>query len=55
MNLWNLMLGWFQERNDRQVFLKDFNYEAKRAYVTGQTDILLKASTSYGNSEEYGR
>lgn len=51
MNLWNLVLGWFHERNDRQMFLRDFNVEAKRAYVTGQTDLLLKASTSYGNSD----
>ena len=51
MNLWNLMLGWFNERNDRQVFLREFNDKARHAYVTGQTDLLLKASSSYGNSD----
>jgi hypothetical protein len=33
------------------MFLRDFNEEAKRAYVTGQTDLLLKASNSYGNCD----
>jgi hypothetical protein len=51
MSLWSLMVGWFQERNDRQIFLKDFNESAKRAFITGNTDILLKASISYGNSD----
>ncbi len=51
MSLWNLMVGWFQDRRDRHYFLKDFNESAKRAFISGHTDILLKASISYGNSE----
>jgi hypothetical protein len=50
MSLWNLVVDWFRERNDRQIFMRDFNNSAKMAYLTGQTDILLKASISYGNS-----
>ncbi len=51
MSLWNLMVGWFQDRRERQHFLNDFNQSAKRAFISGNTDIMLKASISYGNSD----
>ncbi len=50
MSLWSLMVDWFQDRKDRHYFLKDFNESAKRAFISGHTDILLKASISYGNT-----
>lgn len=51
MSIWNLVLEWFKERSDRNVFLREFNNSAKKAFVEGYTDILLKASNSYGNSD----
>ncbi len=48
--MWASILNWFQDRRDRNQFLNQFNNSAKMAFISGQTDNLLKASVSTGNS-----
>jgi len=51
MKIWNLLINWFQEKKDRQIFLREFNESAKLAFRVGNTDLLLSATTSYGNPD----
>ena len=50
MGVWNYILGWFQEKKERSEFINAFNSSAKMAFVSGSSDILLRASVSFGNS-----
>lgn len=49
--MWNFIVNWFKERNERKKFIDEFNNAAKIAFIHGETNILLKASVSTGNSE----
>ena len=50
-NLWNRILSWFRERNDRLQLVKDFNMAAQQAWVAGYVPSCLKASISRGCSD----
>lgn len=48
-NLWNKILDWFDQRNDRSNLIRSFNKSAQDAYVSGIVPTLLKAEISSGN------
>lgn len=48
--MWRKILSWFQDRSERNEFLNQFNQASKLAFISGQSDTLLKASVSIGNS-----
>lgn len=50
MNVWSTILSWFKDVSERNKFINSFNDSAKDAFVSGQSDTYLKASTSIGNS-----
>lgn len=50
MNIWATIISWFKERSERNEFINSFNESARMAFVSGQTDTYLKASSSFGNS-----
>ena len=47
--MWNFIVTWFKDRNERRQFVNEFNNAAKIAFVKGETRILLKANISSGN------
>ena len=51
MNIWLKILQWFQDRNERNALILDFNQHAKDAFVAGVMPVLMEASVSRGVSE----
>jgi hypothetical protein len=44
------IIDFFKEFSERRFLLKEFNSVAKLAFVTGATNRLLKAKTTFGDS-----
>ncbi len=49
LNLWNKVLDWVQDRNDRKTVIRNFNDSAKEAFINCIVPVLLKAKISKGN------
>ena len=47
-NTWNRIIDWFQDRSERNRFVRSFNDSARHAFVAGLAPTLLKASISRG-------
>ena len=47
---WDKIISWFRDRSERSRLLKDWNYEAKTAYIQGIVPVLLEATTSKGDN-----
>lgn len=48
-NLWNRIVQWFTDRQERNSLIRSFNASARAAYVAGIAPTLLRASVSKGN------
>ncbi|MFI3297021.1 MAG: hypothetical protein R3Y59_05270 [bacterium] len=49
-NLWLNIVSWFQDRNDRNRLIRNFNESAKKAYIQGSVPVYLNAKISKGDS-----
>lgn len=49
-NWWNRTIEWFQDRQDRNRLLRNFNTSARLAFVSGNSPVLMEASVSKGDS-----
>ncbi len=49
-NLWNNIIQWFSDRDQRNDLVRDFNNNAKYAFINGVAPTCLKASISKGDS-----
>jgi hypothetical protein len=49
-NIWNLVIGWFKDRSERNKLINSFNESAREAYVSGDAPAVLCASISKGDS-----
>ena len=47
---WNRIVEWFSTKRERQECIRDFNYAAKNAFVSGLVPVYMKADISLGNS-----
>lgn len=47
---WDKIISWFRDRSERSRLLKEWNYEAKTAYIQGIVPVLLEATTSKGDN-----
>lgn len=50
-NVWNRILDWFSDVNERRSFLKEFNFMAKESFTFGYVPAFLEASISVGDSQ----
>lgn len=50
INIWNKILGWFRDLNERNKLLRSFNDSAKEAFVRGEVPTVLEACVSIGDS-----
>ena len=50
LNIWNNLVEWFQDRSERNNLIRNFNGQARDAFVSGFVPTLLKASISKGDS-----
>lgn len=50
MNIWGMIQQSFEEINDRNTFVLEFNRFAKRMFSEGVTDVLYQSSVSGGMS-----
>ena len=48
-NLWNRIIGWFQDRQSRAKLVRSFNSSAKAAFVQGVVPVMMEASIVKGN------
>ncbi|MDR2125485.1 MAG: hypothetical protein LBP63_01475 [Prevotellaceae bacterium] len=48
--MWNRIREWFRDRSARARLLRDFNYNARKAFIEGIVPTLLKAGVSKGCS-----
>lgn len=48
-NIWNRVVGWFEDRSDRTKLIRGFNRAAKDSFVNGITPVLLQANISRGH------
>lgn len=48
-NIWNNVLDWFEDKNERNQLIRAFNNSAKMAFISGQAPTLLKCSISRGD------
>ncbi len=49
-NTWNQITEWFRDRSERGRLVRDFNENARRAFIEGVAPTALKASISRGCS-----
>lgn len=49
--MWLKISEWFGEVKERSAFVKNFNRQAKNAFVSGEALVLLEARVSVGESE----
>lgn len=49
-NVWNNIIDWFHDRNERAKLVRSFNESARNAFVSGLAPTLLKSSISRGDS-----
>lgn len=47
---WNKILNWFSEYGERKQVINNFNKHARDAFINNDIPILLKAETTFGNS-----
>lgn len=50
INAWNQLVSWFKDRSERSRLIRNFNDNARRAFVEGDAPTVLKASISRGMS-----
>lgn len=50
-NIWYKIIAWFEDCEDRTKLIKSFNDKAKASFISGETPIVLKASSSKGISK----
>lgn len=50
INAWNQLVSWFKDRSERSRLIRNFNDNARRAFVEGYAPTVLKASISRGMS-----
>lgn len=48
-NIWNSVSSWFKDVSDRKYVVREFNNEAKAAYINGSVPYQLKCCLSRGN------
>ena len=48
-NLWNIVLDWFKDRNERNKLIRGFNNAAREAFILGNAPTLMKSSISKGD------
>jgi hypothetical protein len=48
-NYWNSVPSWFKDVSDRKDVVREFNNEAKAAYINGSVPYQLKCGLSRGN------
>jgi hypothetical protein len=46
--IWDNIRGWFSDIRERYRFLRDWNKNAKEAYIAGMIPILMEARTTIG-------
>lgn len=47
-NIWNSIIDWFQDTNERNRLIRDFNQAARNAFINQSVPTLLKAKISKG-------
>ena len=47
--IWDNIRGWFSDIKERHRFLRDWNRNAKDAYIAGVIPILMEAKTTIGS------
>ena len=47
--IWNRIVKWFRNMSERRELLREWNDNARKAYVEGEIPLLLEASISMGN------
>lgn len=50
-NIWNNILAWFQDMSERNLLVRNFNQNAKDAFISGSMPTMLKCSVSRGCRE----
>lgn len=48
MNVWQKILKWFKDFQERKDLIDNFNHSAKNAFVAGYIPVILEASISRG-------
>lgn len=49
--VWNNLRDWFNHHAEKTQLVREFNQNAKNAFINGQVPTLLKAQTVWGNSK----
>lgn len=49
-NVWNNILDWFSNVNERRILIQEFNTFSRNAFVVGLVPTLLEANISVGDS-----
>lgn len=50
-NIWNNILAWFQDMSERNLLVRNFNQNAKDAFISGSMPTMSKCSVSRGCRE----
>lgn len=48
-NVWNRIIGWFTDRDERNKLVRSFNASSRDAFVLGEVPAMLEASISRGD------
>lgn len=48
-NLWNRIIGWFEDRKSREALVRGFNRSAKESFVASDVPVLLEAMIVKGD------
>ncbi|MDL2215367.1 hypothetical protein LJC00_04180 [Dysgonomonas sp. OttesenSCG-928-M03] len=49
-NIWNNIINWFSDINERRVLVREFNTSSRNAFTIGMVPALLEAGISIGDS-----
>lgn len=47
-NIWNRIVDWFHDRQDRRDLIQEFNRAAKNAFIMRAVPVILQAQVSRG-------